>query len=89
MVALHFKTDFVDAIGQEPHHPARALRARTPDPAWPQRAVGEGVMFCPRAGWVMWRQHLCGVRLFGLLLAPRTRFRTPHNSYVRGQEIKY
>ena len=30
--------------------PLRALRARTPDPAWPRRAVGEGVRFCPRAG---------------------------------------
>ena len=30
--------------------PLRALRARTPMPAWARRAVGEGVMFCPRAG---------------------------------------
>ena len=28
----------------------RALRARTPDRAWAQRAVGEGVSSCPRAG---------------------------------------
>jgi hypothetical protein len=27
--------------------PLRALRARTPDPAWPQRAVGEGVVMQP------------------------------------------
>src|SRR5258708_2372881 len=26
------------------------LRARTPDPAWARRVVGDGVMFCPRAG---------------------------------------
>src|SRR5450759_1943767 len=30
--------------------PLRALRARTPVPAWARRAVGEGVMSCPRAG---------------------------------------
>jgi RNA-directed DNA polymerase len=30
-------------------HP-RALRSRTPDRAWVQRAVGEGVTSCPRAG---------------------------------------
>ena len=30
--------------------PLRALRSRTPDPAWPRRAVGEGVRSCPRAG---------------------------------------
>ncbi len=34
--------------------PLRALRARTPDPAWARRAVDEGVRSCPRAG--------CGVR---------------------------
>ena len=28
----------------------RAFRARTPDRAWAQRAVGEGVSSCPRAG---------------------------------------
>src|SRR6478609_8286099 len=28
----------------------RALWARTPEPAWARRAVGEGVRFCPRAG---------------------------------------
>src|SRR6476620_4881439 len=28
----------------------RALWARTPEPAWVRRAVGEGVKFCPRAG---------------------------------------
>jgi len=28
----------------------RALRARTPEPAWARRVVGEGVKFCPRAG---------------------------------------
>ena len=28
----------------------RALRARTSDPAWTRRAVGEGVRSCPRAG---------------------------------------
>src|ERR1700737_997171 len=28
----------------------RALRARTPKPAWARRVVGEGVKFCPRAG---------------------------------------
>ena len=28
----------------------RALRARTPEPAWARRAVGEGVKSCPRAG---------------------------------------
>src|SRR5262249_5632689 len=28
----------------------RALRARPPDCAWARRAVGEGVMSCPRAG---------------------------------------
>src|SRR3979411_147302 len=28
----------------------RALWARTPEPAWARRAVGEGVKFCPRAG---------------------------------------
>jgi len=27
----------------------RALWARTPEPAWARRAVGEGVKFCPRA----------------------------------------
>src|ERR1700676_3780109 len=26
----------------------RALWARTPEPAWARRAVGEGVKFCPR-----------------------------------------
>src|SRR5215470_12494198 len=30
--------------------PLRALRSRTPDRAWAQRAVGEGVTSCPRAG---------------------------------------
>src|SRR6516164_683921 len=30
--------------------PLRALRARTPDPAWSWPVVGEGVMSCPRAG---------------------------------------
>ena len=30
--------------------PLRALRARTPEQAWARRAVGEGVMSCPRAG---------------------------------------
>ena len=30
--------------------PLRALRSRTPDRAWTQRAVGEGVTSCPRAG---------------------------------------
>src|SRR5246127_3890850 len=30
--------------------PLRALRARTPMPAWARRAVGEGVKYCPRAG---------------------------------------
>ena len=30
--------------------PLRALPARTPVPAWAQRAVGEGVKSCPRAG---------------------------------------
>ncbi len=30
--------------------PLRALRARTPVPAWAPRAVGEGVRSCPRAG---------------------------------------
>src|SRR6201982_3204680 len=30
--------------------PLRALRPRTPDRAWVQRAVGEGVTSCPRAG---------------------------------------
>ena len=30
--------------------PLRALRARTPVPAWARRAVGEGVRSCPRAG---------------------------------------
>jgi len=30
--------------------PLRALRSRTPDRAWVQRAVGEGVTSCPRAG---------------------------------------
>ena len=30
--------------------PLRALRARTPEPAWARRVVGEGVMSCPRAG---------------------------------------
>ena len=30
--------------------PLRALRARTPDPAWARRVVGEGVRSCPRAG---------------------------------------
>src|SRR5712664_2411207 len=28
----------------------RALWARTPEPAWARRVVGEGVKFCPRAG---------------------------------------
>jgi len=28
----------------------RALRARTPKPAWARRVVGEGCEFCPRAG---------------------------------------
>src|SRR4051812_10312660 len=30
--------------------PLRALRARTPVPAWARPVVGEGVKFCPRAG---------------------------------------
>ena len=30
--------------------PLRALRARTPEPAWARRVVGEGVKSCPRAG---------------------------------------
>src|SRR6266567_7387431 len=30
--------------------PLRDLRARASDPAWARRAVGEGVMSCPRAG---------------------------------------
>src|SRR5215469_8342776 len=30
--------------------PLRALRSRTPDRAWAQRAVGEGVTSCPRVG---------------------------------------
>src|SRR5215472_14128073 len=30
--------------------PLRALRSHTPDRAWAQRAVGEGVTSCPRAG---------------------------------------
>src|ERR1700722_14791022 len=29
--------------------PLRALRARTPEPAWARRAVDEGVRSCPRA----------------------------------------
>src|SRR4051794_4251843 len=29
--------------------PLRALRARTPDPAWSRPVVGEGVTSCPRA----------------------------------------
>jgi hypothetical protein len=33
-----------------PLAPLRALRARTPVPAWARRAVGEGVKSCPRAG---------------------------------------
>src|SRR5215472_5678647 len=42
--------------------PLRALRARTSEPAWPQRAVGEGVKSCPRAGW---RKSACPVRKLG------------------------
>ena len=30
--------------------PVRVLRTRTPDAAWARPVVGEGVMFCPRAG---------------------------------------
>src|SRR5271154_7411336 len=30
--------------------PLRALRARTPEPAWARRAVDEGGRACPRAG---------------------------------------
>jgi hypothetical protein len=30
--------------------PLRALRARTPEPTWARRVVGEGVTSCPRAG---------------------------------------
>src|SRR6516165_685500 len=30
--------------------PLRALRPRTPDPAWSWPVVGEGVTSCPRAG---------------------------------------
>src|ERR1700746_2321608 len=30
--------------------PLRALRSRTPDRPWAQRAMGEGVTSCPRAG---------------------------------------
>jgi putative DNA-invertase from lambdoid prophage Rac len=40
--------------------PLRALRARTPMPAWARRAVGEGVSSCPRAG--------CGRYDFGKIL---------------------
>ena len=39
--------------------PLRALRARPPVPAWARRAVGEGVMSCPRAGC---GQSACPVR---------------------------
>jgi len=39
--------------------PLRALRARTSEPTWPQRAVGEGVKSCPRAG--CWKSA-CPVR---------------------------
>ncbi len=37
--------------GRELSTPAtlRAIRARSPEPAWARRAVDEGVMFCPRA----------------------------------------
>ena len=31
-------------------HVPLLLWARTPEPAWARRAVGEGVTFCPRAG---------------------------------------
>ena len=39
--------------------PLRALRARTPEPAWARRAVDEGVRSCPRAGC---RKPACPVR---------------------------
>jgi hypothetical protein len=39
--------------------PVRVLRTRPPDRAWARRAVGEGVMSCPRAGC---RKSACPVR---------------------------
>ena len=60
----------------------RALWARTPEQAWARRAVGEGVRFCPRAGCVMWRRHLCGVSLRWWLPAPQTDLWTPIASFA-------
>src|SRR5262249_22094339 len=74
--------------------PLRALRARTPDPAWSQPAVGEGVRSCPRAGC---GKSACPVRCqavrgrrLGLSALPATghdRDR-PHYPVVRRKPIQ-
>jgi hypothetical protein len=48
---LFFLPDAAHAWREEVDgRPLRVLRSRTPVPAWARRAVGEGVMSCPRAG---------------------------------------
>src|SRR5271169_2824027 len=47
----------------------RALWARTLEPAWARRAVGEGVKFCPRAGCLSRARPCVGS---GLTIRPRT-----------------
>src|SRR6516165_6479854 len=50
VVALQAQGQAAQGRDLSPLAPLRALRSRTPDHAWVQRAVGEGVTSCPRAG---------------------------------------
>src|ERR1700683_891219 len=50
--------------------PLRALRARTPEPAWTRRVVDEGVRSCPRAGC---GRSACPVRWGGVETELRLR----------------
>ena len=50
VAALQVQGQATQGRDLSPLAPLRALRSRTPDRAWAQRAVGEGVTSCPRAG---------------------------------------
>ena len=50
VVALQAQGQATQGRDLSPLAPLRALRSRTPERAWAQRAVGEGVTSCPRAG---------------------------------------